>query len=316
MAKITERIEREIGVHDLVGKLAETLSPTDLQSLMLEVYRKASARRDPALVLADYERSRFVQPARLDPRCLAEWEGVALAELPGEFERINLSPVCPLGSSSTVSSVSQDWTISTSRNTEVVSDPTNVMALECALRRRKILRSNPKSMQPIHLATSHRVVRSQFFEDPKLLTHFSVIALCSAGRDWGNMRFETSAILLHSSFYISAIRAYLGSDVRLRLSVSNFDDIGNDSSLADKILEPIQASFANVESRFDPERTSGRGYYESLCFKIHAFSSAGGQIELVDGGIVPWVAKLLSNAKERLAISGVGSERVCTEFDR
>jgi hypothetical protein len=37
-------------------------------------------------------------------------------------------------------------------------------------------------------------------------------------------------------------------------------------------------------------------------------------LELVDGGSVNWTQKLLSNAKERLVISGIGSERLCAEF--
>jgi hypothetical protein len=31
----------------------------------------------------------------------------------------------------------------------------------------------------------------------------------------------------------------------------------------------------------------------------------------VDGGAVDWTQRLLSNAKERLVISGIGSERLC-----
>ena len=33
--------------------------------------------------------------------------------------------------------------------------------------------------------------------------------------------------------------------------------------------------------------------------------------QLADGGCVDWTQKLLSDAKERLVISGVGSDRVC-----
>jgi hypothetical protein len=37
-------------------------------------------------------------------------------------------------------------------------------------------------------------------------------------------------------------------------------------------------------------------------------------LELVDGGSVNWTQQFLSNAKERLVISGIGSERLCTKF--
>jgi len=49
MNKIVERIEREAGAPGLVSLLAERLTPTDLQSLLLEVLppaqRPATARR-------------------------------------------------------------------------------------------------------------------------------------------------------------------------------------------------------------------------------------------------------------------------------
>ena len=40
MNKIIARILREAGVPELLEVLAERLSPTDLQSLLLEVYRR------------------------------------------------------------------------------------------------------------------------------------------------------------------------------------------------------------------------------------------------------------------------------------
>jgi hypothetical protein len=51
-----------------------------------------------------------------------------------------------------------------------------------------------------------------------------------------------------------------------------------------------------------------------LSFHIHAAAASGRRLELVDGGCVRWTQALLSNAKERLVISGMGSERLCTGF--
>ena len=65
---------------------------------------------------------------------------------------------------------------------------------------------------------------------------------------------------------------------------------------------------------FDEDRTSGRGYYVDLCFHIHAITPSKQRLELVDGGVVNCTQKLLNNDKERLVISGIGSERLCTEF--
>ena len=133
---IVGRIERLVGVPGLASILAQRLAPTDLQSLLLEVARIRSSRLRPADVLRAYESNRFVRPASADPVALARWEAVAFSVLPPQFEAVALSPLCPLGASSVVASVAQDWSVATVRNTEVVSDSTNVLALECAMRRR------------------------------------------------------------------------------------------------------------------------------------------------------------------------------------
>src|SRR5258705_142891 len=67
MNRIIERIEREAGIPSLASILAEKLSPTDLQSLLLEVYRIRSNRIQPSVVLSDFESNRFVRPSSVSP---------------------------------------------------------------------------------------------------------------------------------------------------------------------------------------------------------------------------------------------------------
>ena len=153
-SKIIERIEREAGVPGLLSLLAEKISPSDLQSLLLEVYRQRAQRQTPAAVLADYENNRFARPSSTYPVDLLDWENCAFRMLGSDFQPITLSPVAPLGTSSAIALVDQNRVLSTIRNTEVVSDSTNVMALEAAVRRRQLLKKNPKSKEQIHLATS------------------------------------------------------------------------------------------------------------------------------------------------------------------
>ena len=113
--------------------------------------------------MTNYETNRFVRPSAVSAIQFLKWEQVALSQLPQEFEALVLSPVCPLGTNSVVAAIDQNWAVATVRNTEVVSDSTNVLALECAVRRRELLRSNPRSTEPVHLATSHRLLRAQHF---------------------------------------------------------------------------------------------------------------------------------------------------------
>ena len=314
MNKIIERIEREAGVPGLVSILAKILSPTDLQSILLEVFRTRSSRIQPSTILSDFESNRFVQLSIVSPKSLLKWEQIAFAHLPQEFQAVALSPVCPLGTNSVVAPVDQNWAVATIRNTEVVSDPTNVLTLECALQRRDLLQVNPKSFEPVHLATSHRLLRAQRYEDSKSVAHFSSFALCSAGRDRGNLQFELDALRLHIRFYLASLRAFLGQGAHLHLSVTNLKSNNHGELIETQLLKVLRSEFEGLECIFDEHRTSGRGYYLDVCFHIHAIDPSGQRLELVDGGAVNWTQKLLSNAKERLVISGIGSERLCAEF--
>ena len=314
MDTIVERIEREAGVEDLASLLAERLSPTDLQSLLLEVYRRRSARRKPADVLSDYESNRFVCPSSVSPGRLHSWEQTAFSALPSEFEPLALSPVCPLGTNSVIAGVDQNWAVTTARNTEVVSDATNVLALECAVRRRRLLRADARSTEPVHLAASHRVLRAQRFEDPDAVTHFHLIALCSAGRDVGNFDFEVSAFGRQVRFYLESLRALFGPSATLYLSVTDFSGRHAEAWLWDRLLSPAHLGFESVACTVDDSRASGKGYYRDLCFRVDATNRHGERFNLVDGGSVDWTQRLLSNAKERLFVSGIGGERLCSLF--
>lgn len=314
MNEIVRRIEREARAPGLAAVLAN-LPPTDLQSLLLEVYRLRAERRTPASLLADHESNRFVRPSPVPPAMLLAWEQTLFAHLPPGFEALALSPVTPLGAASAVAAVDQNWAVATCRNTEVVSDSTNVLALECALRRRELLRRDPRSSSEVHLAASHRLLRGQNYRLPGLSAHFSAFALCSAGRDRGHLGFELAALRLHLRFYLNALAAYLGAGIQLRVALTGLSPESSEKRLETALIAPLSAEFPGVEFLWDPERTAGRGYYLGVCFHVYAITKDGRPLELVDGGCVDWTRRLLSNAKERLVISGIGSERLVSEFD-
>ena len=310
--RIIDRIERDAGVPDLAGVLSDRLAPTDLQSLLLEVYARRAKSRDPKLLLEDHVSNRFAQPSTSNLARLLAWDRTAFSRLPKVFRTVELSPVCPLGTASFLSPISQDWIVSTIRNTEVVADSTNVLALECAVRRREQKGFSTGYADPVHLATSHRLLRGQRISPrPGLLQHFRLFSLCSAGRDPGNLRFETEGLLLHIRFFLSAFREFLGSKTRFRVAVSDFRSEAPRSVVKSEVVEKLRSIHKGVRIELDQDRKQGRGYYGELCFKIFATPSKSKDMELVDGGDVNWTQKLLNNAKERLVISGCGSERVC-----
>src|SRR2546425_559529 len=177
---IIDRIEREAGVPDLANILINRLAPTDLQSLLLEVYSRRAKKREPKALLEDHISNKFARPSTTSPSRLLEWDRIAFSLLPKVFQPIELSPVCPLGTVSVLSPISQDWTVSTIRNTEVVADSTNVLAIECATRRREQKDFFSGKAPSIHLASSHRLLRGQKFgAGPRTRQHFRVLTLCS-----------------------------------------------------------------------------------------------------------------------------------------
>ena len=311
MTSITNRVERELGVPGIASLLAERLEPSDLQSLLLEVYRHVAKRRSLASMLGDYESNRFVRRSTFSPLELLEWERAAFSVLPAEFDAVDLSPVCPLGASTVMGGLAQDRAVSTIRNTEVVSDSTNVLALEAAIRRRAHKTAAARSAAVVHLAASHRLLRAQHYDNPKLSAHFKVFSLCSAGRDRGGYGFEAEALGIHIATYLAAIRAFLGPSLRLRVLLTILDSSQLLAEAAEKLLERVRTDFPGVDAVLDPTRAVGRAYYRSLCFWIYGGVDGSEPLQLADGGCVDWTQKLLSDAKERLAISGIGSDRVC-----
>lgn len=225
--------------------------------------------------------------------------------LPEDFEVIELSPVCPLGTNSVVATVDQNKVVSTVRNTEVCSDATNVLALECARRKRL----NPE-VELVKLCSSHRVVRAQAFDNPNFTAHFRLLGLCTAGRDTGSYEFETTALEEHIGFYLRLFQdarntGYSCSEPEVFLTA--FDESRHDT-LKEKVCAPLTARYPDVAFGFNPERQQGRGYYEGAAFEIRLRNTAGESLQITDGGFPNWTQQFLNNRKERLLVSGMGSE--------
>jgi hypothetical protein len=314
MSDIIRRVERETGVPNLSEILAQRIKPSDLQSLLLEVYRERVKHRSPSAVFLDYASDSFSRPSRCDPAQLLEWDRVAFSHLPAGFNAIELSPVSPLGSVSRLASISQDWILTTIRNLEVGADPTNALALECALRRHELISSKATDATSVRLACSQRVVRTQRFRSLDARQHFRLFSLCSAGRDAGNLGFEITAMTEHIGFYIGSLRDFLGSDIPLRATVIDLHPESHHGTTLKAVIEKLEKKFDDVDVSLEKARAEETEYYRHFRFHVYASPPRGYEMELVDGGDTDWTQKLLNNAKERLLTSGIGSERLCEKF--
>lgn len=97
----------------------------------------------------------------------------------------------------------------------------------------------------------------------------------------------------------------------MRVAVTDLSGGSLEAALRERVLERLAAIYPDVAVAFDPDRQAGRTYYRSACFHLYARDGEGCEYEVGDGGFTDWTQRLLSNAKERLLISGLGTERFC-----
>jgi len=99
----------------------------------------------------------------------------------------------------------------------------------------------------------------------------------------------------------------------VRTSITVFDETRY-QVLEAEVLDELSRSYSNVEFMFNQEQESGAGYYSGIRFQMYARDKAGTEYFIVDAGFTNWTQQLLSNRKERLLISGMGSERFVSCF--
>lgn len=283
------------------------LTPSAATPLLLEFARRQAERRGPADLLAQLARDAFVTPSVLDQRTLHAFDGLALDAARG-FEAVALSPVAPLGACSVVAPTSQDRTLATTRGTEVVSDPTNVLALLAAQR----LATAPAA--DVRLCTVHQTLRAQPLPpQPGFSRHFRLLAMVEAGRARADHGFEVDAVERHVGVYDALFDAAddLGCASPARRATIFCSEAR--AALARRVRERLAASFPHVtfdEGRFDSH------YYDGLRVFFGATSAAGEHVPLADVGLFDWVARLAANRKLRCVASGFGLQLLPLLFGR
>ena len=315
--QILRRIIQKTGIPNLMDILTRQLSATDFQSLLLQVFQKRIYAITPQQLLKYYEENRFVQPSAIDPLHFLAFDQMAFQDLPAGFERMELAPVAPLGTCKVVATVNQDKVLTALRNTEVVSDCTNVMALECALRRKKLLKKQPKSNQQIKLACTHRLTRAQPLKEVYHTATFRLFCMATAGKDEGDQQFEMISIREHFEFYISFLQSFFKKkkvDCLIRCRLTPLNEHYKRIRIQQQIFEPLKNRFPKVSFEIYTERNSGRGYYQDFCFTIQIVQSDGTAFDFIDGGLTDWTQQLVVSKKERLLISAMGSEMMLKVF--
>ncbi|MCU1237191.1 MAG: hypothetical protein JWP63_5158 [Candidatus Solibacter sp.] len=348
LSTIGDRIERELGMAGLVNALASKLPASDLRSMLMEVYRMRAAEVKEATIRAQFNRDPLMAPSTVSARELMAFDSVAFRAA-AEFFALDLSPVCPFSSASTLGGTSQNNVVTAIRNAEVPGDPTIAMALEAARRR--------GSADVVRLCASHRVIRLQPFDVPGYSPHFRLFGLVTAGRDTGSWRFETAHLVEHVRVYLRTFRMLNAVGYSLQSPLVEFTDmIAMEAALAEAgitrdeiresvrahrlggserflrergiaalpnarhprleadVIAPLRDEFPEAQFHVNQQRLEGLGYYNSFTLRISPEAPNGDRYPVVDGGFTEWTARLLGNRKERLLISGIGSEFVCRTY--
>lgn len=280
-------------------QLAAMTAGSELQSLLLEVMRRRAAARRPKDVLAQYRRDRFVRPSAIDQRTSVAIDGHLLAAAE-TFEAIELSPVTPLGTSSTMGPTDQYKVLSALRATEVVSDPTNVLALECAER----LRVAPGAS--VDFATSQRIIRAQAVPDkPGYAAHFRIFCLASAGRERKDHAFAVDALTRHITTLLRALDRL--EEHGYRFGTRRVDVLATPqrSALADRVAAAVGGERKLLEHPY---------YNGGVRFMLWVTHASGERVPLGDGGLFDWVSKLTTNARNVYVASGIGAQLIAYAF--
>jgi hypothetical protein len=179
----------------------------------------------------------------------------------------------------------------------------------------------------------------QPFDTPGFTPHFRLFALASAGRDTGSSDFEARHLAEHIRVYLDlcrdwnprveitdlrmteaalAERGVSRDDVRRAVRAHWFGSSekflksrGIDLPAVDHPMTRRVAETIGCEVRYDASRLEGLGYYSSFALRIWIEAPDGNRYPVIDGGFTDWTARLLSDRKERLLTSGLGSEFFC-----
>ncbi|MCB0550971.1 MAG: hypothetical protein KDD19_25600 [Phaeodactylibacter sp.] len=306
MSKILEKIHYKLGAGPVLSKLAEELSLSELNTFLLELFRLKARQAEPAHLLRQFSENRFTRPAAVDTLAIRQteldWLRYARER---QFQPLTLSPLAPLATCSAIAHVDQNNVLSAVRGTEVVSDATNVLALQIA----QDAKGERDKNAIFRYATTHRHVRGQAFDNPNFTAHFAVLCLASGGWDSGNYAFELSQLNEHLRLLLNLLlRHFPKEQLFIRFYRKRDADV-----FMERMENYPNGIWKNLPYEFQDDLE--HEYYHLIQSKVF-LRLDGSEIDLADGGPVNWTQQLLSNKKHRLFISGIGLELVHKLGDR
>lgn len=280
------------------GRDEARVTPSARRAELLEYARRQAAARRPVDLVDQWTRDSTVRPSAVDLRESTALDAVALSAAP-DYDALLLSPVAPLGTSSVVAPTSQDRTLSTVRPTEVVSDPTNALALEAASR----LRRQPGAH--VRVCTLHQVLRMQPVADgPGRTRHFRLFALADAGGGLPDDGFEVEAVTAQLGVYrrvLDTVARDHGMSWSRAVAIVRTDE--SMPAIAARVAAALTRTQPDLEVRHEDMESS---YYKGLRVGFGVHDRSGQFHEWGDLGCFDWVARLTGNRRQRFVASALG----------
>ncbi len=303
MARIIDRVLDDIGDVELLDKLL-SLPKSDLNTLLLEVYKLQAEKLTPNELLRAYQSNRFAAPGEVNPIAYHRVEAdlLKIADDMG-ISGILLSPSAPFGSCSVFGCVDQNNVISAARGTETLPDPTNMLAVIIADR---LMKGRIAKTKTDHYCTTARVVRAQAFSGKDFFAHFGIFSMVSYGMDSGSYSCEKELFVKQLAYYKRLLSEKYGA--RLSVTLRKRGGYTDNDGFFERMTQLVQGELPEVPLSFDLEHENNN-YYKGINFKLYV-EKDNEKIEIGDGGFVDWIAKMVSNKKMRCLISGIGIDRM------
>lgn len=301
--KITNRILSELGDAEILEKLLN-LTGSDLNSLLLKLYEMQTSEIAPNKMLKAFASNRFTVPSEINPSEYHAMEHrlLFLAEQVG-IKGVLLSPAAPIASCSTFGFVSQNNVVSALRGTEILSDPTNMLAIIIA----DALKNGADNRTPLFYCTTSRVLRAQPFPAlPGYFSHFGIFCIVSSGKDGGSYSCEKTMFIKHIEYYKQLL--LVESNAKLSITFSKRSGYTDSDGFFNSMCEIVRNNLPDVPLSCNYENEDNK-YYTGINFKIY-LENNGNTFELGDGGFVDWTQRMTGNSKERCLISCIAIDRL------
>ena len=299
-SKIVEKILERIGRPEELSVLANDLSGSELNSLLLDLFELKTNDITPPELLNLYQQNRLVKPADLPVLEVKQMELDVLRILANHgFDPVELSPVIQLGSCSIVGPANQKKILSALRGTEVLADSTNAIALHaCDLKQKLQTHSGI-----LKFANIQRQMRTQTINVKGFTPHFRVGCIVSCGEAKGRYDFEKNMLNEHLRMMEYLFINYYKVD---ELSFRLLPRTGYPDGFIEAIGDHIKRENPGMQLKIDQTpQEKENNYYKGSQHKVD-IAVNGRTYEIADGGFVDWTQKLLQNKKERMLSTGFG----------